>query len=200
MSVYPQTENYNQPVSGNAYAQQNFAGHAQYLPNDPRYDSQTASQYCAPGVEPASYYPYASQASAASYDAAYPNEEDMSSKYPRGCANAGADQGYQLNIDSLMPASWKGARNCGDNTADNTQWARYAPSKQSFDRYIQAAGSSRLSMNTRSPLGRQTGIPLLLRQGPPVPISAQEFPFLDSGFRQDLVYRQLGRYPNSTSC
>lgn len=155
---------------------------------------------CSPGPEPASFYPYGENEGAA-YDASYPNAEDMSSKYPRGCGSATSADGYQLNVDSLMPASWRGgAQSCGDQSEAGSQWAKYAPTKESFDRYITAAGSARLSLNTRSPLGRQTGTPLLLRQGPAVPISAQEYPWNDSGFRQDLVFNQTGRYPTSTAC
>jgi len=192
----------NQVQSGQQYAAQKFAGHAQYrgaAAQRARQHQVAQQDACPDGPEPSGYYPYG-QHQAANYDASYPNAEDLASKYPRGCGGAGPSQGYELNIDSLMPSSWKGPKNCGTDSAADSQWSKYAPSKQAFDRYITAAGSARLSLNTRSPLARQTGIPLLLRQGPAVPISAQEYPWGDSSFRQDLVFRQEGRYPTSTSC
>lgn len=196
-------QNNQVPVSSQ-WAQNQYGGHAQYLPAvaaQQRVAQHVAADQsqCAPGFEPAPFYPYGQHAGAA-YDASYPNSEDQASRYPRGCGASGASQGYELNIDSLMPASWKGPQNCGADSAAGSQWAKFAPTKEAFDRYITAAGSARLSMNTRSPLARQTGIPLLLRQGPPVPISAQEYPWGDSGFRQDLVFKQTGRYPTSTAC
>lgn len=156
------------------------------------YDQHSAPQ--------SSYYARDTGNKAAAYDASYPVADEPSSQFPTA-ANAGVSQtqGYKLDIDSLMPASWKGG-DCKTDQKDTTQWTRYAPTKEAFDHYITAAGSARLSMNTRSPLGRQTGIPLLLRQGPPVPLSTEQVPFHDSSFRQDLVYRQTGRFPESTSC
>jgi hypothetical protein len=69
----------------------------------------------------------------------------------------------------------------------------------SFDRYVTAAGSARLGMNTRSrnPTG---GVRNLLLSGTPLPVSGSEVAFNDSGFRQDLAYNSLGFYPAQASC
>jgi len=155
---------------------------------------------CASSTEPVSYNPYG-QTVGAAFDQRYPNAEDSSSKYPSGCAATGeAAPGYQMSLDSLMPASWQPGATVDSSAAADNQWTKYAPSKDAYARYITAAGSARLSMNTRTSLARQTGIPLLLRQSPPVPVSATEYAWGDSGFRQDLVFRQTGMYPKSTSC
>jgi hypothetical protein len=203
-------------TSGQEYAQQNYAGHQQYSGNDPRYQAQpscgmvatstcgvASKQACgAGGVEPASFYPYSGGNAAAAYDASYPNEEDMSSLYPRGCP-ASQQAGYELNVNSLMPAAWRsspGMSGCSGAAVDGSQWTKYAPTKQAFDRYITAQGSARLQLTTRSPLGRQVGVPDLLRQAPPMPLAAEQVVFNDSGMRLDNVFRATGRYPESTSC
>lgn len=160
--------------------------------------------------------PYGNNAPA--YDPRFPSGEDpdgnaLFPKVPtaRGCggeydcvqpANQGCGDkwGYQLNVDHLMPASWRGPSNCAGLAVDDTQWSKYAPSKESFDRYITAAGSARLAVNTRSPLARQVGIPLLLRPGPPIPISTKEHEFNDSSFRQDTVFNSVGYYPGNDDC
>lgn len=192
-------------ISGNQYAQNHYAGHAQYY-QPQTVGTQAPSQYkaaeqstCGMGPAPQGYYPYAQNPSVA-FDSSYPNEEDMSSKYPRGCAEGISSQGYDLSIDALMPSSWKQTPNCGDQAYDNTQWSKYAPSRDAFDRYITAAGSARLSLNTRWGLSRNTGIPLLLRQGPPVPLSTTQIPFNGSSYREDLIYQTTSRYPQSTTC
>jgi len=207
-------------VSGQQYAQQNYAGHQQFQPNDLRYQALPMGASCGmpalpavsgcnlpsrpacqTGPEPAAYFPYSGSQGAAAFDSAYPNEEDMSSMSPRGCASS-QQAGYALNVNSLMPASWRSGSNCsGDSAAiDGSQWTKYAPTKEAFDRYITAQGSARLSLNTRNPLARQVGIPDLLRQQPPMPLAAEEIVFSDSSYRLDSIFRQMGRYPTSTTC
>lgn len=220
---------YTNVVSGQEYAQQQWAGHQQYQPYDLRYQTQPAAAAyamggttgascglpqlpavqgcgmaarpaCAVNPEPSAYYPYSGGQGAAAFDSAYPNEADMSSQQPRGCPSS-QQAGYALNVNTLMPASWRGNSQCGDSAAvDGSQWTKYAPTKEAFDRYITAQGSARLSLNTRNPLARQVGLPDLLRQQPPMPLAAEEIVFNDSSFRQDTIFRQLGRYPSSTTC
>lgn len=189
----------NHPMSGYTYSQRNYAGHAQ----NPQYSSAANLNSCSGSTtapEPVAQSPYSGFAAAA-YDARYPNEESLSSRYPRGCGATGSMQGYTMNVDSLMPASWKSScSGASQSMGADSQWAKYAPSKKAFDRYITAAGSVRLALNTRSPLGRQVGTSLLLRQGAPVPLGSSEMPFHDSSFRQDLMYQETGRYPSSSSC
>lgn len=179
-----------------SYSMDYYAGHD----GNPSYAANgDAGESCQPSQEPASYFQYGKHAGA-TYDAGYATAEDHAGQFAEGCGAAGASSGYELNIDSLMPASWKGTKNCGDASASNAQWAKYAPTKEAFDKYISVMGSARLSMNTRSPLARQVGMPLLIRQSPPVPVSARDYAWGDSSFRQDLVFRQTGRFPVSVGC
>ncbi len=157
--------------------------------------------------------PYASNAPA--YDGMWPDSSSDNAHYPRmepengrgmmddlPCDATSDDMGRgpTLNVAPLMPASWRKDPGCGDLSEDEAQWARYAPSAGAFDRYITAAGSARLSLNTRSPLARITGTPNLLRQAPKVPIGAFQSEFLDSDFRQSLMFNATGNYPMSTNC
>ncbi len=132
------------------------------------------------------------------------------------CAPAGNSKtGYNLNVESLMPASWRsGSANastsspssCGSESDDSAQWAAYAPSKAAFDSYITTAGSARLGVNTRTAKARNTGLPNLLRDAVaggssgPVPIGADAVLFNDSDFRQTLVYNSTGKFPDLTWC
>jgi len=151
----------------------------------------------APEVQPAplGFAPYGATDDGA-YFADYPQSENSSS-----LDGDGSPSSYDMNLSALMPASWRGAGNCGAVDADGEQdeWSKYAPSKESFQNYITAAGSARLGMNTRvrNPTG---GVANLLRPAPPVPMSASDITFNDSSFRQDLVYDSLGAYPTQVHC
>lgn len=169
---------------------------------------------------PMGFHPYGSNVASA-YQARFPSSEDpqgaalfpKSPGAPKGCGGnydgcplsvspgCNSDKwGYQLNVDHLMPASWRGTAGCGAGSVDETEWSKFAPSKSAFSRYITASGSARLSLNTRSPLGRQVGTSLLLRPSPPLPLSAKEHEFNDSSFRADLVMQSTGMYPENTDC
>jgi hypothetical protein len=145
----------------------------------------------------------------------WPTEEDPAARYPRnpgdgpgGNGNVPSPDetcnaqnwGYHLNVDHLMPASWRGPEQCGVESEDTAEWAKYAPSKEAFDRYITASGSARLGVNTRSSMARQIGIPNLLRGGAPMPLSTYESQFLDSDNRQSLIFSATGQWPSSTNC
>lgn len=151
----------------------------------------------APEVQPAplGFAPYGATDDGA-YFADYPQSEDSSS-----LNGDGSPSSYDMNLSALMPASWRGAGNCGavDANGADDEWSKYAPSKESFENYITAAGSARLGMNTRvrNPTG---GVANLLRPAPPVPMSASDITFNDSSFRQDLVYDSLGAYPTQVHC
>lgn len=112
-----------------------------------------------------------------------------------------------LNVNNLMPASWRSAEPCSALTdTDTTQWSSYAPSKQGFDNYITTAGSARLAVNTRTAMSRQTGLPNMLKDslqgggGPPVPMGSNAMTFNDSDLRQSLLYDATGVYPSLTWC
>jgi hypothetical protein len=118
--------------------------------------------------------------------------------------NDGGTYSHNLNVNNLMPASWRNSMPCTSlNDTDTTQWSAYAPSKQAFDNYITSAGSSRLAVNTRSALSRQTGLinPLLnLRGTPPIPLGSNAFIFNDTDQRQSLIFDSVGSYPELTWC
>lgn len=190
-------------VSGAEYAAQNMAGHQQWNPvtqTAQQLQSQnTASSCSGMSKEPAPYFPYTPQGQGGLYDNAYPNEQDRSSLQMRGgnAASLGS-----MNINQLLPASWRPnaqPTNAAEMGSD-ALWTKYAPTRQAFDQYVTAAGSARLRLNTRSPLGRQTGIVDLTRAPPQVPLTADNFVFNDSSMRLDLVQRATGRYPTSTNC
>lgn len=221
-------------ISGDQYAQTNYAGHQQYNPMNNRYSMQAAGNgagtctsnnaytgytTCVTGnnVEPSAYYPYTGGNSAAAFDAAYPNEMDMSSTYPRGslgnrARNDGSGFNYTMSVDNLMPAAWR------SNGYQNVQyqgmsqdsgvgcdggacglWSQYAPSRQAFDRYITAGGSARLSLSTRDSISK-LGMRDPLRPQPPMPLAAENVVFNDSSHRLDQIYQASGSYPRSTAC
>src|SRR5690606_33232005 len=48
--------------------------------------------------------------------------------------NDGGSYAHNLNVNNLMPASWRNTQPCTAlNDTDTTEWAAYAPSKQAFD-------------------------------------------------------------------
>lgn len=116
------------------------------------------------------------------------------------------DAGVAMDVEKLMPASWRASdvASCpSDMQTDDTEWTRTAPTSESFQNYINASGSARLSLNTRSPLARQIGMPdlaYLLRQPPKVPLAAYQADWNDSDLRQSLVYEATGQFPVSTAC
>jgi len=146
---------------------------------------------------PLGYTPYAFTDDDA-YFADYPNGIKGNSTMGDGQPSA-----YDLNLSSLMPASWRGSQDCNGAGAgiddDVSGWSRYAPSKESFNNYVTAAGSARLGLSTRvrNPTG---GISNLLRQAPPTVLSGTNVVFNDSGFRQDMVFNNLGFYPSQVQC
>ena len=145
------------------------------------------------------YLPYQAAGAGQAYRASFPESEDPASISAPPAAR------YQMNLDQLMPASWRGPSATsgeGDGCAESVdgQWAKYAPTKGAFARYQSAAGSARLSMNTRNTNKRNLGVRNLLRPSPPLPMSTREFAFNDSSFRNDLVYNATGFYPEDASC
>lgn len=156
-------------------------------------------------------YPYASS-HAPAHDGMWPDSSSECARYPKMESEYGRgvvtdaptldDFGYgpTMSVDKLMPASWRKGPGCGELSEDEAEWARYAPSAGAFDRYITAAGSARLALNTRSPLARITGTPNLLRQAPKIPIGAFQSEFLDSDWRQSLIFNATGNYPESIDC
>jgi len=147
-------------------------------------------------------YTHSSQA----YHADYPDGTDahsLAGKNQYGCAPDNNNTGncdYAMNPDNLMPGSWRDGTDCPDGSDPNSQWAKYAPTKEAYWRYITAAGSARLGVNTRIPW-RIVGTPLLLRSGVSVPITHSELtPFNGSSWRQDILADSLGYYPQDLNC
>lgn len=141
-------------------------------------------------------------------DPKYPNEEDMSALTQRS-NYTGKGSSCGMNIDNLMPQNWRngapgsiggaGGMSCSNMQAEQL-WSRYSPSRGAYSNFVTAAGSARLTLNTRSALNRTIGLPNLLRQGPAVPVSSQAVLFNDSGYRQDSYYNAVGAYPQLSSC
>lgn len=170
------------------------------------------------------YEPYGaedpSSTQAPAHGANFPIEEDPAARFPTNppapgnalgpdsvCSPAGISKsGFNLDVNHLMPASWRGGLRggCGDEAEDTAQWAAYAPSKEAFDSYITTAGSARLSVNTRTPHARQIGLPNLVKDavqgcgagGAPIPIGSNAVIFNDSDLRQNAIYNSTGSFPN----
>lgn len=176
----------------------------------------------ASGQPPLAYHPYGGDkgSAASAHGANYPTEESEAARFPRNppmegsdvapidsvCAPAnGSKHGYNLDVDHLMPSGWRDNNgNCGSESIDSTQWAAYAPSKESFRNYNTTAGAARLSVNTRNPTARTIGLPNLVADavrgcgagGPAVPIGDSAVLFNDSDLRQNAIYNSIGKYPN----
>jgi hypothetical protein len=99
-----------------------------------------------------------------------------------------------------MPGSWRDGDKCPDGSDPNSQWAKYAPTKDAYWRYVTAAGSARTAVNTRIPW-RIVGQPLLLRPGTATPLThSWATPFGESSLRQDVLANSSGVYPQWNAC
>ena len=184
------------------------------------YPNAAAPVCDVPQVEP--HHPYSESGTggqvALRYSGNYPDETDehsldarkkdgcsrdpMQQGNPNGSASTGENCDYSLNSDSLMPGSWREGAQCPDGSDPNSQWAKYAPAKEQYNRYIMASSAARLGVNTRTGLTRITGPnPLLLRSSVAVPISNNHVLFNDSGFRLDAAAQgNGGNYVPLTHC
>lgn len=110
---------------------------------------------------------------------------------------------YLMDPETLLPGSWrKGGSNtsCPEGTDPNSQWTKYAPSREAYERYITASSSARLSVNTRNAINRITGTPVLLRSATFTPLSHSSYTFNDSSLRQDQIADATGIYPGEHRC
>lgn len=99
-------------------------------------------------------------------------------------------QSLQLNLNSLMPASWNDTSALQSVSSDPLDdWSRYTVTRDGVQRYISASGASRTQQIDRSSAGRRFGIPNLLRSQPPTALSMgpDTVVFNDSSDRQALV-------------
>lgn len=103
--------------------------------------------------------------------------------------NSNMQQAMQLNLNTLMPASWNAASAAQSADSDpKSDWERYSVSRDGVQRYISASGASRYSQIDRSSAGRRFGEPNLLRSQPPAALTIGSSPwFNDSSDRQALV-------------
>lgn len=141
---------------------------------------------------------------------AYPDSSDpQGSLYPHMSQEIGRGAGmmeepnHNMEVDKLMPTSWRLDSNAGcpkSESDDQAEWTRYAPSREAFNNYITAAGSARMSLNTRSPMARQVGLANPLRPGVKVPLGGYQSDFLDTDMRQTAIYNATGQYPESLAC
>ena len=139
--------------------------------------------------------------------AAYPDNtasQSLAGKTTYSCApditNVGGCD-YAINPDNLMPGSWREGVSCSDGTDPNSQWAKYHPTRDKYYRYITAAGSARLSANTRSSSRKILGLQNPLRSGTSTPITNTVVaPFHDSSLRAQAIFDSVGSYPESSHC
>ena len=110
----------------------------------------------------------------------------------------------QMEISRLMPSSWKAGSNgkCGDLSKDNTEWAKWSPSKAQFSNFVTASGSSRVPLSSRNggPGSAKLGEPNLLRSATAVPLSGQQVLFGDSSARVDQIFNATGIMPTTATC
>ena len=123
-------------------------------------------------------------------------------RYPLNEQPQTLDVGTSFEVSSLMPSNWKSNKGpsgfggaCGSVNNEQEMWAKYSPSKNAYENYLSAVGSSRLSLVDRSSYGRIIGQRNLLMQSAPVPISSQAFVFNDSSARQQTYYQATSHYP-----
>lgn len=134
---------------------------------------------------------------------AYPDEtaaQSLAGKTTYSCAPDVTNVGgcdYAINTDNLMPGSWREGVSCSDGTDPNSQWAKYHPTRDKYYRYITAAGSARLSANTRSSLRKILGVSNPLRSATSTPLSSDSVTFQDSSHRSQAVFTATGTYPRS---
>lgn len=138
---------------------------------------------------------------------AYPDNtaaQSLAGKVTYSCApdvtNAGGCD-YAINPDNLMPGSWRDGVSCSDGTDPNSQWAKYHPTREKYYRYITAAGSARLSANTRSSSRKIIGLQNPLRSGTSTPLTNSVIsPFNDSTLRAQAIFDATGVYPETSGC
>ena len=176
--------------------------------------SASAQSQCKPVAVAEAYAPHTSLSSTSpspvskgsAYAASYPDETAANSLAGKGtysCAPdtaAGGGCDYALNPDNLMPGSWREGVGCADGTDPNSQWAKYHPTRDKYYRYITAAGSARLGVNTRNSIRKVVGIPNLLMAASPTPLSNNAVPFSDSSHRQTAIATSTGSHPSFDNC
>lgn len=148
---------------------------------------------------------YALAPSTSAYMGDYPDESDSkNNRFPMLHQEEGRGETDDLlDVNKLMPSSWRTEDTLAcapGEREDEAEWTRYAPSKESFNKYITSAGSARLGLVTRSAMSRQVGLSNPLRPGVAVPLGAYQSDFLDTDLRQSMIYDATGMYPESTSC
>ena len=84
-------------------------------------------------------------------------------------SNQNLQQQYQLNANTLMPASWNSvsAAQSMNSAPVKTDWTRYTITSDATQRYIMGSGISRFGAIDRPSNGRLFGTPNLLRSQPP---------------------------------
>ena len=139
--------------------------------------------------------------SASTYASAYADEtaaQSLAGKTTYSCAPDVATAGgcdYAINPDSLLPGSWREGVGCDSGTDPNSQWAKYHPTRNKYYRYITAAGSARLGVNTRSPLRKILGTQNYLRSATSTPITASNIALFNaSSYRDQAIFDATGQF------
>ena len=146
--------------------------------------------------------------SAAAHTSLYADESSSNSLASRTLYSCAPDStgnpggcDYSINPSSLMPNSWREGVKCNDSVDPQSQWAKFHPSREKYYRYITAAGSARLGINTRNPLRKVLGVQNFLRSATSVPLSTSTVAiFGDSSSRQQAIFDSVGEWPTGSHC
>lgn len=135
------------------------------------------------------------------------NTSPFNDSYPNndvGLTEASNDpwSGSNLTLSKLMPSSWRTGNNqsCGDMKIDETEWAKWSPTKAKFENYVTASGAARMPLTTRNPQAKIIGTSNPLRSQPPVALSGKSITFNDADARLNTVFVATGVYPSTDMC
>lgn len=174
---------------GYNYGTHAMAGHDQSLMNQHQPNTNMVPQF----YESYQRGPYMFSADA--YNRNFPNEQDPSSLYTGVSACTAAipvdNDPYAMNVQSLLPASWK-TDECGGG-AQHSQWTKYGPRKDDYMRAQIVGRTALLPLSTRvkNPTG---GIPNLLRSSTSLPLSGSHVLFNGSSHLEEQNKNLTGSY------
>lgn len=135
------------------------------------------------------------------------NTSPFNDSYPNndvGITEASNDpwSGSNLALNKLMPSSWRPSQNqtCGDLKADDSEWAKWSPTKAKFENYVTASGAARMPLTTRNPQSKIIGQSNPLRSQPPVPLSGKSITFNDADGRMSALFQATSIFPSWDAC
>lgn len=121
-------------------------------------------------------------------------------KPPTGWQNqpVAADDCNQLDLDALMPRSWRDA-GAGVLTGDDKGWSRNTVTKEGYNKYISSVGAARVGRIDRNPRGKTVGNTFGMNTFrkealPALTLGEDAVVFNDSSERQALVSNTYRNY------